>query len=242
MVNSERLDDGGSDTEPEDLTIREDLVVTKYKMSAEIVNTVLAELMSQAVEGASVRALCEAGDSRLKEETAKVYKKETEMKKGIAFPTCISTNHCICHFSPLKSEPDVTLSNGDLVKIDLGAHIDGFIAVVAHTFVVGHGDDEKISGRKADVVLAAHYASEAALRMVRPGEKNVPVTAAVQRVAGDFQCLPVEGMLSHQLKQHVIDGEKSIILNPAEAKDKKKPWMFDGEKQQVEDAAKQWSL
>merc|ERR1711953_1085929 len=126
--------------------------------------------MSQAVEGASVRALCEAGDSRLKEETAKVYKKETE--KGIAFPTCISTNHCICHFSPLKSEPDVTLSNGDLVKIDLGAHIDGFIAVVAHTFVVGHGDDEKISGRKADVVLAAQLCSEAALRLVKPGNET----------------------------------------------------------------------
>ena len=36
---------------------------------------------------------------------------------GIAFPTCISVNHCVCHFSPLKSDPDVTLADGDLVKM-----------------------------------------------------------------------------------------------------------------------------
>jgi methionine aminopeptidase len=48
----------------------------------------------------------------------------------------------------------------------MGAHIDGFIAVVAHTVVVGVTE---VTGRKADAILAAHYASEAALRLVRPG-------------------------------------------------------------------------
>jgi len=52
----------------------------------------------------------------------------------------------------------------------MGAHIDGFIAVVAHTIVVGFdpASGTKVSGRKADVILAAHYASEAALRLVKP--------------------------------------------------------------------------
>ena len=59
------------------------------------------------------------------------------MLPGIAFPTCVSINNCICHFSPLKGDSDVLLKEGDLVKIDLGAHIDGFIAVAAHTLVVG---------------------------------------------------------------------------------------------------------
>ena len=36
---------------------------------------------------------------------------------GIAFPTCISVNNCICHFSPLKSDPDVTVQDGDMVKM-----------------------------------------------------------------------------------------------------------------------------
>lgn len=55
---------------------------------------------------------------------------------------------------------------------DLGAHIDGFIAVVAHTVCVGGGD---VTGRAADVLLAAHHASEAALRLLRPGNEVIEV-------------------------------------------------------------------
>ncbi len=58
---------------------------------------------------------------------------------------------------------------------DLGAHIDGFIAVVAHTIVVQSSEDDKIFGRKADVILAAHNASQAALRLLKP-ENEVRVT------------------------------------------------------------------
>ena len=36
---------------------------------------------------------------------------------GIAFPTCVSLNNCICHFSPLRSDAAVALKNGDLVKV-----------------------------------------------------------------------------------------------------------------------------
>ena len=77
-----------------------------------------------------------------------IYRAEVPLRKvinliasGIAFPTCISVNNVICHYSPLISEPDTVLADGDMVKFDLGAHIDGFIAVVAHTFVVGENKE-----------------------------------------------------------------------------------------------------
>lgn len=37
------------------------------------------------------------------------------------------------HYSPLVSEDDVVIKEGDIVKIDMGVHVDGYIAVVAHT-------------------------------------------------------------------------------------------------------------
>ena len=49
---------------------------------------------------------------------------------------------------------------------DLAAHIDGFIACVAHTVVV---QSEPVKGSTADALAAAHTALEAALRLVRPG-------------------------------------------------------------------------
>ncbi|KAJ6746931.1 hypothetical protein OIU74_029408, partial [Salix koriyanagi] len=60
------------------------------------------------------------------------------------------------------------LEEGDIVKIDLGCHIDGFIAVVGHTHALQSGP---VKGRAADVIAAANTAAEVALRLVRPGKK-----------------------------------------------------------------------
>jgi len=221
IINTTTTCEKMADGDKNDLqTIADDLVVTKYKMAAEIVNKVLKELVEACKPDASVRDLCVLGDKRLTEETGKAFKKDKKLQKGLAFPTCMSVNNCICHYSPLFSEPDTILANGDMVKIDMGAHIDGFIAVVAHTTVVGVTADAKAAGKQADVMTAAHLASEAALRLVKPGNDTYAVTDAVQKVAESFGCKPVEGMLSHQLEQNRIDGEKTIIQNPTEAQRK----------------------
>lgn len=209
--------DKGSDSgEEEDPTIAEDVVVTKYKMAGDMANRILKKIIDATTVGTTARSLCQMGDNLIEEETSKVFKKEKELKKGIAFPTCISVNHVVCHFSPLLSETDIPINDGDMVKIDLGVHIDGYIAVVGHTIVVGASKDNKITGAKADVLLAAHLASEVAQRLVKAGNENYTVTDQIQKVAEAFQCKPVEGMLSHQLKRNIIDGEKAIIQNPNE--------------------------
>lgn len=60
----------------------------------------------------------------------------------------------------------------------MGCHIDGFIAVVAHTHVLQAGP---ITGRAADVIAAANTAAEVALRLVRPGKKVIHVFILVQK-------------------------------------------------------------
>lgn len=206
--------------EKEEKTIAEDLVVTKYKLAGEIVNRTLKAVIDLCVVGGSVRDICTKSDALITEETNKVYKKEKELKKGIAFPTCLSVNNCVCHFSPSKNDPDYLLKDGDVVKIDMGAHIDGFIAVAAHTIVVGASADKKVSGRQADVILAAYWAVQAALRLLKAGNTNYAITDAVQQISESYKCKPIEGMLSHELKQFKIDGEKTIIQNPSEAQRK----------------------
>jgi len=189
-------------------------------MASEITNRILKELVDKCAPSSSVIELCTLGDTRLNEETSKVFKQKKDLKKGTAFPTCISVNNCICHFSPLKSDPDYVVKDGDLVKIDLGCHIDGFIAVAAHTFVVGATKDKKVTGRKADAVLAAYHATEAALRLLKPGSTNYQVTEAIDKISESYKCKPVEGMLSYQLEKDIIDGSKRIIQNPTELQKK----------------------
>uniref|UniRef100_A0AAX7T723 Peptidase M24 domain-containing protein n=1 Tax=Astatotilapia calliptera TaxID=8154 RepID=A0AAX7T723_ASTCA len=197
------------DDETQEQTIADDLVVTKYKMGAEIANQALKAVVEAAKTGVSVLSLCEKGDAFIVAETGKIFKREKEMKKGIAFPTCVSVNNCV-----------FILKDGDLVKIDLGVHVDGFISNVAHSFIVGVTKDNPLTGRKADVIKAAHLCAEAALRLVKPGNQNTQVTEAWNKIAKSFKCSPIEGMLSHQLKQHVIDGEKTIIQNPSDQQKK----------------------
>ncbi|CRL02215.1 CLUMA_CG015415, isoform A [Clunio marinus] len=203
------------DKEVQEQTIADEQVLKKYKEAG-----VLKQLIDSVKPGVSVKAICEKGDRFLTQETEKKYKDDKEMKKGIAFPTCLSVNNCICHFSPSKNDPDLILKEEDLVKIDLGAHIDGYIAVVAFTLVVGASLEKKVKGRKADVILAAYNAAQATLRLVKNGKGNYEVTEAVQKIAESFKCKPIEGMLSHQLKQFKIDGEKTIIQNPTAAQKK----------------------
>lgn len=194
-----------------DLTYPE--VVTKYKSAADIVNRALQLVISECKPKAKIVDVCEKGDSFIQEQTGNMYKNvKKKIERGVAFPTCISVNNVVCHYSPLASDETV-LEEGDLVKIDMGCHIDGFIAVVAHTHVV---QDGPVTGRKADVIAAANTAAEVAMRLIRPGKKNKDVTEAIQKVAAAYDCKIVEGVLSHQMKQFVIDGNKVVlsVTNP----------------------------
>ncbi|CAM8897553.1 unnamed protein product [Rhodiola kirilowii] len=194
--------------EEKELDLSSPEVVTKYKTAAEIVNKALQLVLSECKPNAKIVNICEKGDAFITEQTGNVYKNvKRKIERGIAFPTCISVNNTVCHFSPLASDETV-LNQGDIVKIDMGCHIDGFIAVVAHTHVL---QDGPVVGRTADVIAAANTAAEVALRLVKPGKKNKDVSEAIQKVAEAYDCKIVEGVLSHQLKQFVIDGNKVVL-------------------------------
>ncbi|KAK0500425.1 proliferation-associated protein 1 [Armillaria luteobubalina] len=196
--------------------------LTKYKTAADIVHQVMKKLIELSVEGAKIIDLCIEGDKLIEQGTGAVYNKAVKgakVPKGLAFPTCISVNNCVAHFSPLASDPqsEQVLAKDDVVKIHVGAHIDGFASISAETIAVGASPKNPVTGRRADVIKAAWHAAEIAMRTVKVGNKNWAVTEAVASAASTWDCKPVEGMLSCEQKQNLIDGKKRIILNPSEA-------------------------
>lgn len=48
--------------------------------------------------------------------------------------------------------------------------------------------------------------------MIKPGHNNNQVTALIAKVCEAYEVNAVEGVLSHELKKHLIDGNK-VILN-----------------------------
>lgn len=197
-------------------------VLEKYKAAGAIVDQIFQVLQKALYAGMTVSTLCQLGDTLITKECGKTFSKaRTEsgekLEKGIAFPTCICINNCASHFCPIETDAEskVTLTSGDIVTIQLGAHIDGYAAIAAHTLPVRESKDSVIpplKNRAGDVAMAAYTAADAALRVLRPGKSNEDVSDVIQRVAKDFDVLPLEGVLSHEMKRYVVDGS-NVIMN-----------------------------
>merc|ERR1711933_477804 len=137
--------------------------------------------------------ICTAADDLLEKEIEKVFNKPTKeglIEKGVAFPTCLSVNHCCGHFSPMATD-DTVIKEGDLVKIDVGCHIDGWVASAAHTVV-----------------------AQNALRTIRPGKTTTDASEHFDKVAEAYGCTMLDGVLTHVQKRFIADGNKVILNKP----------------------------
>ena len=89
-----------------------------------------------------------------------------------AFPANLSRNDEAAHFTPAPGET-VVLVAGDLLKVDVGAHLDGAIADTADTVEVGG------THRYDHLIRAAREGRAAGIRAVRPGGRVDDVSRAI---------------------------------------------------------------
>jgi len=141
--------------------------------------------------------------------------------RGVAFPVCVSVNDVVCNNSPLPTDELPVLKAGDIVKMDLGCHIDGYIAVAAHTCIVPESaddppklpaDDETKAAAIGLVTVASYHAMLVAAHAIKAGAKNTDVTSAVERVAKSYGVVPISSVRMHQMKRYVLDGVKEVAL------------------------------
>ena len=94
-----------------------------------------------------------------------------------------------------------------MVKIDLGTHIDGYIALSAHTVVVGHvpNPSAPVTGPRANVIHAAWTAANVAAKLIRPGNTNAQVTEAIKKITEAYGVKAIVGGIIHQMKRYVIE-------------------------------------
>mmetsp|Transcript_3285 Transcript_3285/g.6040 ORF Transcript_3285/g.6040 Transcript_3285/m.6040 type:complete len:408 (-) Transcript_3285:248-1471(-) len=192
-------------------------VCTKYQEASKIVNLALLGLISQCIPGAEVLDLCKFGATIINTSSSKLYTKKVKgvaVEKGVAFPVCVSVNDVICNNSPLESEEIDALKPGDIVKIDLGCHIDGYISVAAHTLIVPESLDATpvVDDETGNVAVAAYNAMLVAAASIKAGMKNTAVTEVVNKVALSYGVNAISSVRMHQMKRFVIDGVKEVAL------------------------------
>jgi methionine aminopeptidase len=183
--------------------------------------------------------ICEKGDKLIDAEVGKVYKGK-KISKGIGHPTTVSPSAYITPYTPLTTDAEeaaTTLKVGEVVKIQLGAQIDGFGAIVCNSVVVPseNKSTEKVPERVADLLHATHWANELLLRLMVPpglvgaGTEEEKKSAATQKpysqakinqllekVVKSFDCNLVESTTIWLFDRNDIEGKKKIILSPGE--------------------------
>ena len=179
-----------------------------------IADEVLKFTLDQCKPNANIYTICQSSDALIREKLSKIYTKK-KFIKGIAFPTCISVNEVCGNYAPTGEESGDehqynTLSEGDVAKVSLGVEINGFAALAGHTIVVSD-KKEKITGQKADVILAAYKSIQTALRLTTKENTNNKITDTISKICQDYKVNPIEGVLSHRMKRDIIDGLETII-------------------------------
>jgi methionyl aminopeptidase len=120
-----------------------------------------------------------------------------------AFPANLSRNDEAAHYTPDEAD-EATLAVGDLLKVDVGAHLDGAVADTADTVEVGGGR------RQAHLVAAVHDALAAGVRAVRPGGPVDDVSRAIAEAIRARGLKPVHDLTGHTIERYVLHAGKSI--------------------------------
>src|SRR6056297_3040112 len=94
----------------------------------------------------------------------KIEDKIFELGGEIGFPPNISVNDIACHYTSPPDDESV-IKDGDVVKIDVGVAVDGFVADGA--FTVSFNDDSKTE----NLIVAVETAVLKGLNEIQPGVK-----------------------------------------------------------------------
>jgi len=164
-------------------------MLEKYEKAGEILRKVKEEVVKLVKPGVKLLDVAEFVEKRI-----------IELGGKPAFPCNISINSDAAHFTPKKNDERI-FREGDVVKIDIGAHIDGYIADTAITIDLGDHDD---------LVECAKRALENAIEVVHAGVSTAEIGAAIEDTIREFGFKPVVNLTGHGLEPYLAHAPPTI--------------------------------
>ena len=141
---------------------------------------------------------------------------ESEILKAgaqIAFPCNVSINEIAAHYTSPEGDETV-IKAGDLVKLDLGSMIDGYIADTAVTIIADGNIDENYTQDEInlheEIVEASAAGLEAAIATVRAGVELSKIGAAVHEAISEYKLNPIYNLMGHSLEQNNLHAGISV--------------------------------
>ena len=161
-----------------------------YVQSGKIAGEVRENVRKTDWMGKTVFEICEHVENEIRKRGAKC-----------AFPVNTSINEVAAHYTAEPND-ELTITDDDLVKIDLGAQINGYIADTAVTVCYNPEYD--------NLVQAAEQSLNNAMSMIKVGVKSSDVGRTIEKTIKQMGFLPIANLSGHSLDQYTIHAGKSV--------------------------------
>lgn len=122
----------------------------------------------------------------VKEICEKTEAKIIELGGKAAFPVQVSINEMAAHFTP--DDEIIKFKENDVVKLDVGAHVEGHIGDNALTVDLG---DNK------DLVKASKLALQEAIKLAKPGTKLFEIGSVIEKTITEYGFKPIRNLSGH---------------------------------------------
>lgn len=139
--------------------------------------------------GASLKDVCD-----------KIEEKVRSLKGELAFPVQISLNQIAAHYCP-DDDDTVIFKEGDIAKLDIGVHINGYVADTAISVDLGN---------HAELMKASREALDNALKLIRPGVTLGEIGKVIQQTISSYGFAPIKNLSGHGLGEYEIHTKPTI--------------------------------
>ncbi|MHA1593805.1 MAG: type II methionyl aminopeptidase [Candidatus Baldrarchaeia archaeon] len=162
----------------------------RYRKAGEIAQAVKKELEKLVKVGARVIDICESVEKLIREKGGQP-----------AFPCNVSMNNVAAHYtSPPRDE--TIIEDESVVKVDIGVHVDGYIADTAVTFCF-NSEFERLKE-------AAEAALKVALENIKAGVRTNEIGRLIEEKIREYGYRPIRNLTGHLLEEYSLHGAKTI--------------------------------
>jgi methionyl aminopeptidase len=162
----------------------------KFREAGKIAREVREMMRKTVREGMRIIDVCEKTEGLIRKLGGKP-----------AFPCNVSINQIAAHYTSPPDDKEI-ISRNSVVKVDIGTHVDGYVADTAVTICFNPEHDA--------MVVAAEDALKVATETIHAGIFTSKLGSAVQKTIESHGFKPISNLTGHQVGRYTVHAGRSL--------------------------------
>jgi len=168
----------------------DDEAIEKFRLSGKILRETREEIKRFVKEGMPIIEVCEKAEKLIREKGGKP-----------AFPCNVSINEVAAHYTSPPND-DKKIPENSIVKVDIGAHVDGYVTDTAVTI--------NFNPEYEGLTETAEKALKTAIENIRPNASTSKIGALIENTIKSRGFKPISNLTGHQVGRYLVHAGVSI--------------------------------